>query len=288
MKKHQAEQAQQAAEAAPAPGVEQPAANTAGKESPSRAALPSVMAQITMQPPAAPPRATSLPPADAGKHLSPILVTYHNRGGKITEEYRALRTNLLAQNPNEKFCYLITSAQPDEGKTVTCLNLGIVMAERVDRKTIIIDCDLRKRQCAAMLGVPSTPGVAELLRGEATFKDVVQSTPYPNLFFIPSGAANISEIGELIGRPEAEDLVGQLRRQYDYVIFDTPPISITSDAGMLGKSIGEALVVVRMNKTKIETVERAIEMLRSANIKPVGLILTHQKYHIPSYLYRYS
>ncbi len=223
-----------------------------------------------------------------GNGYSPLLLAYHDRGGKVAEEYRALRTNMLAQCNDRKFCYLVTSSQPDEGKTITCLNLGIVMAERVDRRTVIVDCDLRKGKAAKLLGAAPNPGVAEVLRGQATLKDVVQATALPNLFFIPTGKADHHEVGEIMGRPELDELVEQLRRQFDYVLFDTPPVNIASDAGMLGKATGEALLVVRMNKTRRESVDRAVALLHAANVKPVGIILTHQKYHIPNYLYRYS
>jgi capsular exopolysaccharide synthesis family protein len=272
IKKHQAEKLAQAKQAPPA--------GPTGQAAQVAAALEPAPASTTAMP----------QPIDTakGNGYSPLLRTYHDRGAKITEEYRALRTNMLAQCNDRKFCYLVTSSQPGEGKTVTCLNLAIIMAERVDRKTAMVDCDLRKGKAAKLLGAPLTPGVAELLRGQATLKDVVQSTALPNLFFIPSGKAEPNEVGELMGRPELDELVEQLRRQYDYVLFDTPPVNIASDAGMLGRATGEALLVVRMNKTHRESVGRAVALLHAANVKPAGIILTHQKFHIPSYLYRYS
>jgi capsular exopolysaccharide synthesis family protein len=270
--KHQAEQSARAKQKAPSGTAAQAAAPSGRPEAaPASAGAP-------------------LQPIDTvkGDGYSPFLKAYHDRGGKITEEYRALRTNLLAQCNDRKFCYMVTSSNPEEGKTVTCLNLAIVMAERVDHRTVAVDCDLRRGKAATLLGAAGSPGVAELLRGEATLKDVTQTTAFPNLFFIPSGKAEADEVGKLMGRPELDETVEHLRKEYDYVLFDTPPINIASDAGMLGRAAGEALLVVRMNKTHRESVDRAVALLHAANVKPAGIILTHQKYHIPSYLYRYS
>ena len=220
--------------------------------------------------------------------FSGSIVAHHDRGGGIAEEYRALRTSLLARSTNGKFSYIITSAETDEGKTVTCLNLAVVLAERAERSTIIIDGDLRKGTIARMLGVPRGPGMTDLLRGQTTLKEVIHPTVYPNLFFLPSGKAETDEIGGLLSRMERDEIFNDICRLYDYVIVDTPPINIAADAGVLGQSVGEALMVVRMNKTRQESVEKAIRLLHAANVDLSGLVLTHRKYYIPNYLYRYS
>ncbi len=237
-------------------------------------------------PPASPPMLDDSP-YDGGK-LAGVLKAHHERGGAITEEYRTLRTSLLAQSPDERFCYMVTSANPKEGKTVTCTNLALVMAERTDMTTVIVDCDLRKRTLAQLLGAKQTPGVAELLIGKATLDEIIQPTCYPNLFLIPAGDANFDRVGEITTNRELEDLVTELRKQYDYVIFDAPPINGLSDAGMLGRIVGEALIVVQMNRTRKESVEKAIRLLHAAHCKVAGMVLTHRKYHIPSYIYKYA
>ena len=223
-----------------------------------------------------------------GKEYSELLVAHHDRGGAITEEYRALRTSLLAQCPDGKFCLLVTSAEAGEGKSVTCANLAVVLTERIERRTILVDCDLRRGKMARTFNTNFSPGLAELMQGTAALEDVVQPTVYTNLFFIPSGQAKASEAGELLGRPEKADIVGALRRQYDHVIFDTPPINIVSDAGTIGRAIGEALLVVRMSKTRRESIDKAVRLLHAANVALAGIVLTHRKYYIPNYLYRYS
>lgn len=275
MKKHQAEQAAQAAEASEAAQVGAP---TDGAPAAPAGGRP---------PPAGAP-ATGAQTLSVSNNYAPELMVHHDRGGKITEQYRALRTNLLAQCDNERFCLMVTSAEAGEGKTVTCVNLAMILAERQERGTVIVDGDLRKGAVTSLLRMPRSPGLTELLRGQARLPEVVQPTVYPNLFVIGAGEVAHGEVGEIVGRPEMHEVVADLRQQYDYVLLDTPPVNAFSDSPILGGAAGQAIVVVRMNRTRQESVDRAIRLLRAANVEVAGIVLTHQRYFIPKYLYRYS
>jgi len=230
----------------------------------------------------------SMVAAVSTNNYAEVLLAHHDRGGAITEQYRALRNHLLAHYADRRFATLIASAEPGEGKTVTCLNLGIALAERIERTTIVVDCDLRKGEMAKYLNIDKSPGVADLLRSAAALDDVVRPTVYRNLFVIPAGEAKRQEVGELLGRPELHEIASELRRKYDYVLFDTPPINRAADAGMLGPAVDGAELVVRMNKTDRESVNRAIRLFHANNVTVSGLVLTHQRFFIPNYLYRYA
>jgi capsular exopolysaccharide synthesis family protein len=206
---------------------------------------------------------------------SKVLVAWHDRGGKVTDEYRSLRTNLLARCRDDRFCLMVTSAEPHEGKTVSCLNLAFVMAERVDQKIVMVDLNLRSGQLAKLLNARPGPGVADYLHGAAELSEILQPTAYPNLFFIPAGRLDRYQPSELLGRSELKRLVAQLRTDYDFVLLDTPAVNQFSDAGMAGLVTGEALLVVRMNKTPREAVAQAISGLRNANVNVVGILTTH-------------
>jgi capsular exopolysaccharide synthesis family protein len=290
MKKHQAEADQakpdvapagetQGDEAPPAPSPDAPQADTRDAVSPGPEAPP---------PPQPGPEAArtnaALQPVD-GNGFAEELVAYHDRGGKITEEYRALRTSLLAQNPQERFSYVLTSAEPTEGKTVTTVNLGFVLTERPDRETVLVDFDLRKPRLARLLNGDREPGVADYLRGNAKVEDIIRPSVYPNLFYIPAGRVHHSEVGELIGRSEVETLVEQLRRTHDFVLFDSPPLNSVSDAGILGQVVGQVLLVVRMAKTRRESVEQAVRLLHAANVDLGGVVMTHRSRLLSNYYY---
>jgi len=261
MKKHRAEQAARAAAGGPEPAPAEDAAQPEPTPEPQR---PHRHARVILD------------------GYAPQLVAHHQRGSPLAEEYRELRTNLLAQYKDERFCLLVTSAKPEEGKTVTCLNLGIVLAERQEYRTAVVDCDLRERKgkkgkIASLLRSEQGPGMADLLRGTATLEDVLQPTSYPNLLVVPAGQAETEEVGELLGKQELEEIVGRLRRDFDHVLLDTPPVNVVSDAGIIGRAVREALLVVRMYETDRDTVDEAIRLLHSANVKPVGVILTHHQ-----------
>ena len=218
---------------------------------------------------------------------SPLLMVHHDRGGTIAEEYRALRTHLLTECGDRGFCYMLTSAEGGEGKTVTTFNLGLVMAERQDRRTILVDCDLRKGKLSGLIKAPRSPGLTDVIRGKAALADVIRPTVYSNLFLVPAGEVSNQEVGELVTRPELHETLAQLRKQYDYVLLDTAPVNIVAETAMIGRAVGDALVVVRMNKTSRDTVSHAIRLLRAAGVNVAGIVLTHRKFHVPRYLYRY-
>jgi len=226
-------------------------------------------------------------PAKTVKYDS-ALVAWHRRNGRMSEQYRALRTHLLAHYHDKPFALIVTSAQSGEGKTVTCLNLAFTLAGMQECRTVVVDCDFRKGAVASMLCDPAERGLADVLRGEATPEEVIQPTPFPNLSVILTGKTSADEVGGLVSRQELDDLTRHLRRSYDHVLFDTPPVNTLSDAGVVGRVAGESLLVVRMSKTRRESVRRAIRHLEAVNVKIAGLVLTNQKYYIPNYLYRYS
>lgn len=226
-------------------------------------------------------------PCFDGKGYSPILAAHGDPGGIYAEQYRSLRTNILSDAQKKSCCLLITSAEAGEGKTVTCLNLAFVLAELPDIRVLVVDGDMRKTDLTTLLRVHKTPGLAEFLRGSATLKDVIQPTLSPNLDVIPSGLTQRDEIGEILSRVSTNKLIPELRKQYDCVLIDTPPVSGVSDTGVWGRAVGEALMVIRMNKTHRDSVQRSIGLLRTADVNILGLFLTHQKSYVPKYLYRY-
>jgi capsular exopolysaccharide synthesis family protein len=286
MKKHEEEQGKQGPAAdgdgtAPATSSPETASAPTAEQSASVAARPTAVRR-------APAAASTATAADVANHYSEVLVAHHDRGGPITEQFRALRTHLLAHFNDQRFNIIVTSSDAGEGKTVTVLNLAVTLAERVERTSIVVDCDMRKGRVASYLKLSKVPGMSDVIRGNASIDAVVQPTAYSNLWVIPSGEARQHEVGNLVGRPEVEEIAAELRRRYDYVLYDTPPINRAADAGMLGQATDGALMVVRMNKTHRESVDRAIRLLHAATVPVVGLVLTHQKFYIPNYLYRYS
>jgi len=215
------------------------------------------------------------------------LVVCHQPSSRISEEYRSLRTTLLAQCRDERLCMVITSAEAGEGKTVTAVNLALALAERNDKKTIVVDADLRKGRIAAMLGLAESPGLAEVLSGQVELDQAIQSAPQANLAVLSAGDVSRGRAGELLARSGLPAVVERLRRDYDHVLFDTPSVNGYADAGMIGRAAGEVLLVVKMNATHRRVIEQAMALLRTIHVKLAGVVLTHRQQDMPRLLKRF-
>jgi len=213
------------------------------------------------------------------------IVSYTDPQCIIAEQYRMLRTNLVALNSGPPIqALVITSAIKSEGKTITVLNLATVMATDPEKTVVAIDCDLRRPKMHALMGMHSRPGLSELLRGEAELEAVLQKTRIPNLTIIPAGKPP-SNPSELIGSRRMVSLMEELKKKFDCFIFDTPPIMAVTDAGVLGAKADGVILVIRTESTKRDVVLRAQTLLRGANARLVGCVLTNIKEFSSYYIY---
>lgn len=217
------------------------------------------------------------------------IVVYHDRGGLVTEQYRAIRTQILARARNRKLqVHVITSSAPEEGKSVTSLNLGMCFSELRSQRTVVVECDLRRPSFGKLIGRPEAKGLLQVLRGEAELDDVLQPTVFPNLQFIPAGGREPNESTQLLSSPRMVQTLERLRSRYHHIFVDTPPVVTVTDACILGPMADETLLVVRLNFTPGEVVERAKRLLRAANCDIAGMVLTHMRDHGSEYNYRYG
>ena len=184
---------------------------------------------------------------------------------------------------------VITSSVPQEGKSVSTLNLGIMMAGGGEQKILIADADLRRTSIARMLGIDmkTNKGLAELLAGEAAIEDVILPTPYPNLKVIPAGHARPQTHAELIGSSTARQVLGEFRNSFDYTFVDTPPVTTVSDVNMLAPHCDGVIMVIEMRRTPEPTVQAAIRSLQTNNIKILGCILARYREERTGYYDRY-
>ncbi|MEX0774095.1 MAG: CpsD/CapB family tyrosine-protein kinase [Phycisphaeraceae bacterium] len=209
------------------------------------------------------------------------------------EEYRAIRTGILARWQNKRhLIHTITSATPQEGKTITSLNLGLSFAELRTRRTLVIEADLRLPQFKSLLKLPESPGLVGLLNGEAPLAAVVQAVGENHLHVIQAGKCSGVQPVQLLSSPMMTDLLATLRRQYDHVIIDTPPVVELADAGILGAQSDDVLLIARMQMTPRSLIDQAMRTLASYNAPVAGMIATdqpadHGRYAKYSYKYRY-
>lgn len=206
--------------------------------------------------------------------LSESLVPFHERSSLVTEQYRSLRTRLLSSNPNyEHRIIAITSAVPKEGKSVTTLNLGCILAEIRHLKVLVVDGDFRRSSLAQMLNQPSGPGLAEVLDGSATYDEVIRSTPIPNLSFMPAGSTQNRSAAELLTAASASSTFRRMQNEFHYTIVDTPPATTVTDVGIIGQMCTGVVVIVRLHRTHEAAAKRAVRLLQVNNIPIVGCLL---------------
>lgn len=235
------------------------------------------------------PEPIRLDPAQIAR-LDDRLVGLTHPGAIMAEEYRAIRTSILARWEQKRhLVHTITSATPQEGKTITSLNLGLSFSELRNRQTIVIEADLRLPTFAKLMPVHEGPGLIALLRGEASLDRVIQRFADRNLSVIPAGGRSNSDAVQLLSSPVAAELLTRLRQRYDHVIIDTPPVIELADAGILGAQSDEVLLVARMQRTPRTLVEQAVRTLGSYNAPVAGLIATdHKRLRRRYYSYRYG
>jgi len=226
----------------------------------------------------------STEPSTLVEGLSESLVPFFERSSLVTEQYRSLRTRLLSGNPNYEHRILaITSAVPKEGKSVTTLNLGCILAEIRHLKVLVVDGDFRRSSLAQMLNQPTGPGLAEVLDGQASYDDVIRSTPIPNLSFIPAGSTHGRSAAELLTAAAASAAFQRMQNDFHYTIVDTPPATTVTDVGIIGQFCSGVVMIVRLHRTHEAAAKRAARLLQANNIPVLGCLLVGRDTPVTGY-----
>ncbi len=192
-----------------------------------------------------------------------------------SEAIRALRTRVqFSKSVNGKLkTILITSPAPQEGKSTISINLATSFAHS-NRRTLLLDADLRKPRLHQVFKMDKEPGLVNYLFGEITFDKILNTTNTRNLFLITSGtiAANPSEILE---SDEMQNLLNKVRNEFDYVIIDSPPIVAVTDAEILSRKVDGTVLVVSANNTERELLERGVQLLKNEHSQFLGTVLNN-------------
>lgn len=191
----------------------------------------------------------------------------------VRESYKTLRTNLSFALAGEETprIIMVTSSQQGEGKSTTAVNLAISYAQ-MDRKVVLIDCDLRRPKLGRLLQISTDVGLSNLLVNSKLRDRAVVPSGIDKLDIITSGDIPPNPPA-LLSSSKMEALLAELKATYDVVILDTPPINMVSDAVALAPHIDGVLFVVRANLSERGAVAYAVEQLEYANIKILGFVL---------------
>lgn len=201
------------------------------------------------------------------------LITLTDPRSPVSEAYRALRTNLSFYSVDDPIQSLvITSSASDDGKSTVAANLAVTMAQS-GRRTILVDCDLRRPTLNALFDLDAEPGLTNVILGE--YDGIpLQETGIENLSLLASGPKPPNP-ADMLGSKRIDALISELTDQADFVIFDSPPALAVTDAAVLGAKVDGVLLVIRAGKTRREHAERAKETLEKARVRIVGSTLTN-------------
>jgi len=192
-----------------------------------------------------------------------------------SEQYRILRTHLL-QLSSRPQCIVVSSASPEDGKTLTAINLAGIMAMKSDERVLLIDGDLRRKSVARQLGLDDSPGLADVLNGDcAVHEAIVSVEQFPNLHVLTAGAADGTASAktnptELLERDTWRSTMEAVRRQFSTAIAHTTPLAVLADFRLVQRWSDGYLLVVRPDHTDKVAFQRALDEQKN---KLLGVVI---------------
>jgi len=209
--------------------------------------------------------------ADGGIEALPTYVT---PTATESEGFRTLRTALMLTHQDARQI-VISSAEPGDGKSTVLANLAVCYAQ-AEKKTLLIDADLRRPGLSAMMNMRGPHGLSEVLRSEGDIAQAVASnvrtTAIRGLDIIPSGPRP-NDPAELLGSPRFSQLLAWAESVYDQILIDSPPTLATADAAVIGRLVDGVVIVVQPAKNKRRLVTRMVERLGFLKISILGIIV---------------
>jgi len=208
----------------------------------------------------------------------------------VNESYKAMRTNitfaLAASTSRNKNVFAVASANPSEGKSTTAANIAIALSQ-MDCKVLLVDADLRKPVQHRIFKVNNKLGLTNVLVQMEIFEDCVKREVIPNLDLLTTGTKPPNP-SEILASDYTADVLSGLSQMYDYVIIDTPPVNVVSDAMVISKSIAGILLVLKYGVTTYEDLKEATRKTELSNTSIVGCVLNGIKRRSGSHSYKYK
>lgn len=204
--------------------------------------------------------------------VNDIKLNTDSVGFQIRESYKKARTNII-YSIVKKGCKKIafTSSAKSEGKTITAVNIAIALAQQVDTRVLIVDCDLRRSRVQSVLDINIGNGITNYLNFECDISSIINKTKISNLDAICCGTIPPNP-SELMTSDNMKELINTLSNKYDYIIFDTPPVGIVIDSIPVIKQADGVVMIVRDNVTDITEYKKTINILKRSEANILGII----------------
>lgn len=204
------------------------------------------------------------------------LVTFHKPNSIISEQYRAIRTNIQFSSMDQEIKTLaITSPGVGDGKSTTATNLAVSMVQQ-GRKILLVDANLRKPTIHSIFKLPNTTGLTDALMEKVSWKEAIQQTAIERLEVLTSGTM-APHPAELLSSPGLEKWQTAVRAEYDMVIFDCCPVLDVSDARILAHQCDGVILVLSSGKTKSQKAVEAKRSLELVKSKLMGVIFNRKQ-----------
>ncbi|WP_315073989.1 CpsD/CapB family tyrosine-protein kinase [uncultured Clostridium sp.] len=200
-----------------------------------------------------------------------------------SESYRTLRTNIQYSSIDKKIrSIVITSAHPEEGKSTVSGNLALSFAQN-GKKVIIIDCDLRKPSMHKKFNISNLYGLSEVLIEKETLDNAIQEYN-PNLCILTSGKIPPNP-AEMINSNSMNNLLQELKDEYDVIIIDSPPLENVTDGQILSAKVDGTILVVKAGESKMDAVKEAKNLLNKVGANIIGIVMNQVRKNKKDYYY---
>lgn len=217
----------------------------------------------------------------------PVLDYYHPESVVATEFRRLLHNVTRPVNGVERKSFLVTSAMLAEGKSTVASYLAITAAAYKKRKTVLVDCDLRRPTIHKLFSLPVENGVTDLIDGSIKVEDAFRSTPLKHLWVVTAGTLKDNPT-ELFEGDSVKRAIEQIKFYFDLVFVDCAPVIPVSDPVVLAPELDGLLLVVRAGATQKDVLQRACNIIGKSDTDIVGVVLNNVQGVLPyHYNHRY-
>ncbi|MEW6088671.1 MAG: polysaccharide biosynthesis tyrosine autokinase [bacterium] len=221
------------------------------------------------------------------KQLASSLLVNHKmlESPEFSEFYRlqtSIKMALFSDEPLKSI--MVTSSIPEEGKSFSVSYLAMIITSLMNKRTLLIDADLRRPSIHLRFGLSLVYGLTDVLIENKKIDECLQDTELANLKVLTSGS-RCPNSSSLLGSQKMKNLINELKEKFDLLIFDSSPLYPLADAIILSSYVDGAILVIKSGSTRRGIVQRAVNTLKDTKVKILGTILNQVEDEIPKYYY---